>query len=86
MNAPRAARLIALAVTLMIGNAACSSGGTRDQYYGTDVGVNWIPADATPRDAPVDASAPDAAGRDAGASAADVTPSAEAPSGDTITD
>jgi hypothetical protein len=88
MNAPRAARRIALAVTLMVAAWGCSSSTPKDQFYGTDVGAGWIPPDATPRDAPADASAEDAtAGGEAGASdaapdAQDAGASADAPAGD----
>ena len=60
MNAPRAVRF-ALAVTLMVAGWACSNTTRKDQFYGTDVGANWIPPDATARDAPGDASAEEAA-------------------------
>ena len=56
MNAPRAARF-ALAVTFLVAGWACSNNTPKDQFYGTDVGANWIPPDATARDAPGDASA-----------------------------
>jgi hypothetical protein len=88
MTAPRATRLLTLAVTLMVGGASCSSGELKDQFYGTDVGANWIPLDATPRDAPSDAAATDG-GEDAGeagATAADAGPSADSPAGDTLSD
>jgi len=83
----RVARLLAVGGMLLCG-AACSSSNRRDQFYGTDVGANWIPPDATTRDtAPLpDAGAGDAgdageAGVDGGAEAG-VTPSADGPSAD----
>jgi hypothetical protein len=93
MNAPRAARRIALALTLMVAGWGCSGSTRKDQFYGTDVGVNWIPADATAPDAAGDARVQDAssveeagtdagAALDAGADALDAGASADAPAGD----
>jgi hypothetical protein len=31
----------------MVGGWACSTGERRDQYYGTDVGVGWVPGDGS---------------------------------------
>jgi hypothetical protein len=88
MTAPRATRLLTLAVTLMVGGAGCSSGEPKDQFYGTDVGVNWIPLDAAPRDAPSDAGTSEAGADagEAGATPVDGAPSADAPAGDTLSD
>jgi hypothetical protein len=47
MSVPRAARLFALAATLMVVGWACSSKTRRDQYYGTDVGADWIAPDGS---------------------------------------
>lgn len=90
MNAPRAARRIALAITFMVAGWACSSSSTKDQFYGTDVGVNWIPPDATARDAPADAGTEDASGAgdaasgggDGGGDALDAGAPADALAGD----
>jgi len=91
MNAPRATR-IALAVTLMVAGWACSNNTRKDQFYGTDVGVNWMPPDATARDAPGDAAveetgSPGDAGEagvtDAGSDGLDAGTSGDAPAGDT---
>jgi hypothetical protein len=89
MPFPRIARLVAVGATLLVAGLACSNSGKRDQFYGTDVGANWIPPDATVREA---AAVSDAGVRDAGdASAdsaadgpADAAPSADAPAGDTL--
>jgi hypothetical protein len=66
MNAPRAARLLALAATLAAGGA-CTSESKRDQWFGTDGGANWVADDAL-RLVPRDASTAEAgdAGRDGG--------------------
>jgi hypothetical protein len=48
--------LVAIA---MVAGLACSSEDRRDQNYGTDLGVGWVPADGSayvPRDAGPDAS------------------------------
>jgi len=95
MTAPRATRLLYLAATLMAGGAGCSSGETRDRFYGTDVGVNWVAPDASPPDAPSDVSVSDAGAEageagaepgEAGTTPVDMAPSADAPAGDTLSD
>jgi hypothetical protein len=47
MRAPRAVRLFTLAAALTVAGWSCSSSGKRDQFYGTDVGVGWIPGDGS---------------------------------------
>jgi hypothetical protein len=83
----RLARLAAVAALIAAG-AACTSSEKHDQFYGTDVGANWIPPDATVRDtAPspeaghADAGDAGDAGGDGGADGA-VTPPADGPSAD----
>jgi len=95
MNAPRVARRIALAVTLMVAGWGCSNNARKDQHYGTDVGANWIPPDATARDAPNTSAADASDGGEAGTTDAaddavdgsadlstDAGASADAPAGD----
>ncbi len=75
MIEPWAPRTLALAATLLLGAAACSSESRRDLNYGSDVGADWKPADGSAvvardgggvsADAGGDA-ARDAAGGDAG--------------------
>lgn len=90
----RLARLAAVAALIAAG-AACTSSEKRDQFYGTDVGANWIPPDATVRDtAPLpDAGPADAgdageagvdSGADAGATPTTDGPSADSPASDTL--
>jgi hypothetical protein len=93
MIAPRRAPLLGLVLTFTMAGWACSSSGKKDQFYGTDVGADWIPPDATPRDAPGDAAAGDTAsdggdaatdlGSDALDAGVEVGPSADATTGDT---
>jgi hypothetical protein len=89
MSLPRIARLVAVGATLAAG-LGCSDDSKRDQFYGTDVGANWIPPDATVREASVarDGGADGGeAGVDGGAAAdagADAAPSADAPASDTL--
>jgi hypothetical protein len=88
MAFPRIARL-AVGATLLVAGLGCSTSGKRDQYYGTDVGANWIPPDATAREAGSarDGGARDSgdAGLDGGADGGDAaTPSADAPASDTL--
>jgi hypothetical protein len=93
MTAPRSAPLLGLVLTFTMAGWACSSSDKKDQHYGTDVGAEWIPPDATPRDAPGDASAGDVAsdgadavtdvGSDALDAGVEVGPSADAATGDT---
>jgi hypothetical protein len=87
MPFPRIARLAAGA-TLLVAGLACSTSGKRDQFYGTDVGANWTPPDATVREAgsPRDAGADGAeAGADAAADGGtDGPPSADGPGSDTL--
>jgi len=91
---PRVARLAALGATLLAIALGCTSSGRHDQFYGTDVGANWIPPDATVRETVVRADGGADAGEagvdggvDAGtpgdAPSADA-PSADAPAGDTL--
>ena len=54
----------------MVAGWACSTGTHRDQFYGTDVGVGWIPGDASAL-MPRDASAGDAAALDGALDAVD---------------
>jgi hypothetical protein len=91
MPLPRIARLAVVAATLVVAALGCSTDTKRDQFYGTDVGVGWIPPDATLRETVVrDAGAADAgdAGLDAAADApdagGDAAPSADAPASDTL--
>jgi hypothetical protein len=94
MPLPRIARLAVVAATLVVAALGCSTDTKRDQFYGTDVGVGWVPPDATPRETVVrDAGTDDAgdagdAGLDAAANApdagADAAPSADAPASDTL--
>src|SRR5439155_749108 len=70
MPASPAPRLFVLAATLMVAGWACSTGTHRDQFYGTDVGVGWIPGDASAL-MPRDASAGDAAALDGALDAVD---------------
>lgn len=91
MRAPRTVRLFALAAALTVVGWACSSGGKRDQFYGTDVGVGWVPGDgsallpdtapAAHLDAGADASVGDAA--EAGADASDGSAAVDAAMSDT---
>jgi hypothetical protein len=97
MSLPRIARLAAVGATLLVAGLGCSGNTKRDQFYGTDVGADWIPPDATLREASAahDGGAGDAAdagdalpGDASGDSAADAgddgAPSADAPTGDTF--
>lgn len=63
MPAPgrRSARF-GLAATLLVAGLGCSSDTRRDQHYGTDLGVGWMPPDGSTYVAPD--GGPDA-GRDA---------------------
>jgi hypothetical protein len=82
MSFPRIA--LAVGATVLVSGLACSTSSKRDQFYGTDVGVNWTPPDATVRDT---AGAHDAGvsdGAEAGADAGDAAPSADAPASDTL--
>jgi hypothetical protein len=92
MLAPRAWLFVA-AVTLSVAAGGCSSSGFRDQYYGTDVGANWVPPDGglLSHDAASDGEAGAAAdAADGGADAADGgadaldANSADAPTGETL--
>ena len=93
MNRPGAARILAVTVALLAGGWACSSSGRRDQSYGTDLGVGWVPGDGSAVTEKLDAATPDARGdasdaadaREAAtAEAAADAPSLDAASGDTL--
>jgi hypothetical protein len=88
------ARLFVVAATLMVASGACSTSSKRDQYYGTDVGADWVPPDGgllsrdaasgdaeAGADGAADTAGPDAA--DGGADALDSS-SADALTGDTL--
>src|SRR5262249_39193672 len=84
MSFPRIAGLVAGA-TLLVAGLACPSSSNRDQFYGTDVGANWIPPDATVREAGSLRDAGVGDGGDVGVDGgADGAPSADVPAGDTL--
>jgi hypothetical protein len=91
MSLPRIAWVAALGAALLVAGPGCSNDDKRDQFYGTDVGANWVPPDATVREdaAPDGGRARDGgeAGVDGGAAdggVEDGAPSADAPASDTL--